>query len=620
LWLLATAPAITGETEIDRPQWLQSLDPDNRLSDAYGKLGDIYRNFGKKDSAEIYIRMGTEALAEKRFDRAEQYFLLAQKYDSNTVSSSTTVTILNRLSETYREKGNPKKMFETAQLAAALHDSLTVAEDKRRLEILQTQNELKEIREQKEMELRMQAEEQQQEISRRRKLIIFSIVILIFLSFLLAKLVLNYRSIRRKNLMLQESHEEMLQIQEQLRLSNNELDMYKEYLEDMVQKKAAEQAQKDMQLYGLGNNLPGGFIYRKVVDRDGKEQLSYISRNVQQLYGVSADTLIGGNNFYSLWGGEEEKFVEELRAKEMEYGQKMTAFRHEFSVVKDGKSIWLMTCAFPHNEKDGSITWDGLVIDITRQKEAERTLEAAKEKAEEADRLKSVFLSNMSHEIRTPMNAIMGFIGFVENENLPSGKRNKYIETIRRSVEQLLKLVENIIDISKLEIQQIKIHPIEFELNVLMRELEESFTGKMPEDKMIHLQLDDSHFLEDDRMFNDRMRLKQVLRNLIENAVKYTEKGYVCFGYRQSENPDELIFFVEDTGIGIPENQQEIIFEYFRQGSDAELKPKYGGTGLGLSISKGLVECMQGRIWVESTLDRGSTFFFTAKKHLIPDS
>jgi signal transduction histidine kinase/tetratricopeptide (TPR) repeat protein len=613
-------------TEYDFPN-------DKALSETCRIISDIYRDAGQQDSADLYKKkalqkalkansianladtylwLGNRSLENEQWDEAEKYFQLARQNNRYAGSIATRVQILDYLGKVYGSKGDNRRMVLFSQSATELHDSLAILDNQRRLNILQMHYETREKREQKELELRSQAEQQEQDISHSWRIIIFSLIVLGLLTFLLIKVIRNFLSVRKNNQLLQESHKQMLLVQEQLSISNQELNMYKIYLEDMVEEKAAEQAQKDMQLYGLANNLSGSFIYRKIVEKNNKEQLSYISSNIYKLYDVSADSLIGSENFNSLWGDDD---VKGLKKMETAYAATMEPFRYEFSTMRNGQSVWLMICAFPQYGDNETIIWDGFVMDITPQKEKEQVLKIAKDKAEESDRLKSVFLSNMSHEIRTPMNAIMGFIGFVENENLSPEKRHKYIGTIRNSVDQLLKLVENIIDISKLEISQLKILPAEFAVNELMHELEAVFTSKT-QGKLLFFELDDGNFLKKDVIFNDRMRIQQVLHRLLDNAFKYTEKGYIRFGYREDKGTDELLFFVEDTGIGIPYDQQEVIFEYFRQSVDTELKPKYGGTGLGLSISKGLVEAMKGKIWVESKLGDGSTFFFSIPKHL----
>jgi signal transduction histidine kinase len=160
------------------------------------------------------------------------------------------------------------------------------------------------------------------------------------------------------------------------------------------------------------------------------------------------------------------------------------------------------------------------------------------------------------------------------------------------------------------------VFPAPFALNTLMDEIRQYWETNISLRKPLNIIYDDSRFVQPDILFNDGERLRQVLGNLIENAIKYTDKGFIRFGYEPADDPSELLFFVEDTGAGIPENQYDIIFEYFRQGNDTDLKTHRSGTGLGLSISKGLVEQMGGRIRIESVKDQGSTFYFTIKKEM----
>jgi PAS domain S-box-containing protein len=252
-----------------------------------------------------------------------------------------------------------------------------------------------------------------------------------------------------------------------------------------------------------------------------------------------------------------------------------------------------------------------IIRDITDRKMNEIDLINAKEKAEESDKLKSAFLANMSHEIRTPINGIIGFLNFLGDENLSRKKRQEYINVVNNSSTQLVKLIDDIIDVAKIEAKQMSIRPVPFHLNDFMRELQvffETYLQANNKDK-IALVLDDSEFIDSCVTYVDPMRLRQVLSNLIGNAVKFTEKGYIRFGYRQISS-SKLEFTVEDSGIGLAEDQLEIIFERFRQ---AELNNDrhYGGTGLGLTISRSLVYLMGGNLNVESIKGVGSTFHFT---------
>ncbi|PKQ61710.1 hypothetical protein BZG02_14900 [Labilibaculum filiforme] len=248
------------------------------------------------------------------------------------------------------------------------------------------------------------------------------------------------------------------------------------------------------------------------------------------------------------------------------------------------------------------------MIDIRAQKEKE--LEIAKDRAQESDRLKSSFLANMSHEIRTPMNAIIGFSELLQDESLPSETKRQFFNHIRNSGNSLLNLINDIIDFSKIESGELKISKTIFNLNQLFDELHQTFekikTGKGKD----HIKLQFIISLSDDQsiVYTDPFRLKQIITNLVENSLKFTEKGSIIVTCQLDE--DELIFSVKDTGIGISEDKQSVIFNRFRQADDSHAR-KYGGTGLGLSISKKLAKLLNGKMWLESTVGVGSSFFIS---------
>jgi signal transduction histidine kinase/CheY-like chemotaxis protein len=246
--------------------------------------------------------------------------------------------------------------------------------------------------------------------------------------------------------------------------------------------------------------------------------------------------------------------------------------------------------------------------------ERTKDLLLAKEKAEESDRLKSAFLANMSHEIRTPMNAIVGFSRLLTEDTTSDDEKTLLIDYISKNVDTLLRLINDIVDISLIEAGQITVHPVVFDLNLLVDDTFRNFRNKaLNLDKKLEVFYDDKDAEEDLFVCNDVVRLKQVLNNLIENAVKYTNEGYVKFGYTNRGN--EILFYVEDTGIGLKDRDKEKVFDRFYK---VEENPEviYRGTGLGLSICKQLVEKMGGKIWVSSTLGIGSVFYFTVGNDL----
>ena len=245
------------------------------------------------------------------------------------------------------------------------------------------------------------------------------------------------------------------------------------------------------------------------------------------------------------------------------------------------------------------------------RKNADDELKNALKKAEESDRLKSAFLANMSHEIRTPMNGIMGFASLLREPDLDNQDMNSYLDVIDRSGNRLLNIINDIIDISKIESGQMEAQITATNINEQMQFLHSFFK---PETDQKGIQLSFIPEAGDQNLIiqTDKEKLLAVMTNLIKNAIKYSRKGSIDFGYNREvkEKEETLIFFVKDTGIGIPVDRQEAIFERFIQ-ADIEDSQVFEGAGLGLAISKAFVEIMGGKIWLESEEGKGSTFFFT---------
>jgi len=231
------------------------------------------------------------------------------------------------------------------------------------------------------------------------------------------------------------------------------------------------------------------------------------------------------------------------------------------------------------------------------------------EKAQQSEMLTSVFLANMSHEIRTPLNGIIGFSEIIAETKLDKSQK-KYIDIVQQNGETLLNIINDIIDISKFEANKISIVENSFNLHNLLYGVYETF-NKLIKNKDVELKL----FLptdNDELIISDEHRIKQVLTNLLSNSNKFTNKGEISFGYDIVEEHDVkfIKFFVKDTGIGISEDSKKRIFERFTQ-LDSKASRKYGGSGLGLSISKNIVDLFSGKIWLKSTLNKGTTFYFT---------
>jgi len=255
--------------------------------------------------------------------------------------------------------------------------------------------------------------------------------------------------------------------------------------------------------------------------------------------------------------------------------------------------------------------FQAIVRDITERKKSETELKKAKEKAEESDRLKTAFLASMSHEIRTPMNHILGGLDLLLDPEITKEEKEEFQTIIKNSSNQLLKLIDDIIDVSQLDSGQLEIKKDTFPLQSFLNEIREE-TENLKLNNKVDFQINTSaHQKEFDSIHTDKVRLKQVLISLLSNAFKFTKEGTVELGY--SKKSDGMLqFYVSDTGIGIPEESKNVIFEQFRQ-VDYEHTREYEGAGLGLTIAKGLVLLLGGNIWVESEEEKGSTFYFTIK-------
>jgi signal transduction histidine kinase/ActR/RegA family two-component response regulator len=250
------------------------------------------------------------------------------------------------------------------------------------------------------------------------------------------------------------------------------------------------------------------------------------------------------------------------------------------------------------------------LIDLTHWKNIEQSLKKSKNKAEETDRLKTSFIANMSHEIRTPMNAIIGFSELIHSSNPKKKERDQYLSLIKKSSNDLLNIIEDILDITKIESKQLKITNTATKPAEIFSDLNQIYKQALTKQEKHDVELIFNIPKEEENLTlrTDHKRLKQILSNLIGNAIKFTNKGHIEIGYKMADSK-LVYFYVKDTGIGIPYNMQKRIFNRFVQ-VDETMALNKNGTGLGLAISKSLVNLLGGNIWVTSSPNKGANFYF----------
>lgn len=343
---------------------------------------------------------------------------------------------------------------------------------------------------------------------------------------------------------------------------------------------------------------------------DGRGKFTFVNNAACKLLGYSESELLQLEIFDLVTSNERQELLD-IQSTLMNAGE-VRNIESKF-VRKDGGLIDVIS--------DGKRLSDNefiaFVKDITDRKLMEDELRHAKERAEESDRLKSAFLANMSHEIRTPMNGIMGFASLLKEPGLTGSEQQEYIRIIEKSGTRMLNTINEIVDISKIESGLMEVDITEVDVNEVM-DFAHRFFKPEAEAKGLSLTYTAGLQSPDSIITTDREKLHAILSNLIKNAVKYTRSGSIVFGYgsnelapvTDSEQRANLVFFVQDSGIGIPANRQEAIFERFIQ-ADVIDKHAYQGAGLGLSISKAYVKMLGGNIWVESVEGQGSIFYFT---------
>lgn len=373
----------------------------------------------------------------------------------------------------------------------------------------------------------------------------------------------------------------------------------------------------------LANTVPGE-LYILVQHPDGSANIEYISPLCREIQELEPEEIQNNSAlFYEQIHPDDRSSHFEAIVKS---ATDLEPFSHEWRIVTaSGKLKWLQGYSRPELRENGDIVWHGIIIDTSDRKQAEQELKQAKEAAEAANKTKSIFLANMSHELRTPLNAILGFAQLMEPSANLSLPEKENIQIIRRSGEHLLQLINQVLDLSKIEAGRMTLNAKNFDLYRLVGDVQNMFQIRA-QSKGLQLIIDCSSDVPQ-YVEGDDIKLRQVLINLLDNAVKFTESGSVSVTLRHdregitkptegevfnkiNNNKKTLVinFEIADTGFGISPEELESIFELFVQSSSGKKVQK--GTGLGLNISREFIKLMGGDITVESEVGRGTVFKF----------
>ncbi|MEA4936145.1 MAG: ATP-binding protein [Paludibacter sp.] len=369
----------------------------------------------------------------------------------------------------------------------------------------------------------------------------------------------------------------------------------------------------------LAQILESGNIASMALNNDGT--IRYCNDFLLKLTGYTLNE-IKGKNWFKVFIMENDRTAMFQQFSDIIYNKRINTNFDNYILSKSEKKIylsWYNTVLFSNKNEVTGVACIG--VDMTKKKMYEEQLKEkneayklmneklieAKEKAEESGRLKTVFLQNISHEIRTPMNGILGFLDLLNDDNLLEKDRKAYIDIMNKSGKRLLSTINDVIEISKIESGQLRLHLSEVNIHEIMIYLYGFFVNQAQE-KKLKLIFNEAHPNKKLIITTDKSALEGILINLLKNAIKFTTEGIVEFGFSQ-EN-DHLIFYVKDTGCGIPADRLDAIFERFVQ-SDLSITRAYEGSGLGLAIAKSYIGLLKGKIWVESETGKGSTFYFS---------
>lgn len=556
------------------------------LQRALNQYNETNNEFGQasvlNQMADLLVTENKLKEALEKLEKAEQ---IAKRLQSNTLLHFN----YKLQKEIYRRQGNFEKAIGYADRTSQLKD--TLYNERRRYEIseLHVRYETQKLDNENEI-LRLKLKEQYYQT---RYLVVVSVLfVIVIVGFYLFK---GYNRKQKYNRNLEKLNLELeKRVEERTEQLNNEV------REKQLAYNSLKQSQEHLK--AIHETSPFG-----IAVTNGEGKITTINQRLTEATGIPGKEFLDSSWLRHILQ-EDRKTIEMFWQNAHKYEGALPDLL--FRLRDQSQYRWIHLKGAPMKDENQFL---GLVIvmeNITEAKKFEQDLIKAKNKAEESDLLKSAFLANMSHEIRTPMNAILGFSDLLAADDYTNEEKSDFVEMIRSSGKMLLNLINDIIDISKIEAGELKIQHTTFRIDSLLEELFQTFRQQLDQNGKSGVRLilsgrDEAKNLE---ITTDKMRLMQIFTNLLSNATKFTQSGQIEFG--MIKTGDKLQFFVKDSGIGIPETKLDVIFERFRQADDSHTRV-FGGTGLGLAITRNLTQLLGGAIWVESVEGKGSVFYFT---------
>lgn len=580
------------------------------LANVYSNIGKVMIRTDRTEEAEMYINRAFEVYKSAQIEYGEALVLnnLAElDFKKNALDDASKKLErseeiglkLNNLEilhfnyklrkEIAKRQGNFKEALALAEKAAILKDSLVNERRNYEIEELQVKYETQKL-DSENVILKLRIKEQSYKF--QYTLAGAFILILFLVAFFILRLFL--RKMKAADMLT------ALNLGLEQRVEERTKELNQQIKEKQIAYNSLKQSEERLNV--INDTSPYGIA---VTNAEGK--IVILNQRLTETTGLN-DKDFTDSSWISHILHEDRKNVESYWQNAHKYQGSLPELK--FRLRSANNIRWIKMKGAPMRDDNNFV---GLVVvleNITESKQFEHDLIIAKNKAEESDLLKSAFLANMSHEIRTPMNAILGFSDLLSSDEYSSDEKIEFVDMIRSSGKLLLNLINDIIDISKIEAGELKIQHTTFKVVNVLDEQYQNFRQQLNQNgkKNVRLILSGRNEILNSEITTDKHRLTQILTNLLSNASKFTLKGQIEFGMIQVGN--EYEFFVKDTGIGIPESKLEVIFQRFRQADDSHTRI-YGGTGLGLAITKNLTHLLGGNIWIESVENKGTAFYFT---------